>query len=447
MFFECNLPTSVPKHITDPQFVASMKYTLQTVHRRMELLEKALILSGLSGEDFSAGIRLLFDTQNDRPKLDAMSPEAIASAAVLLAPAPGVVPRRVQWPNAIVLVDTAFVTRHEWETIRALGIGGSDAAIIDGVSPYRTSLELYHSKLGHRKKINKEDRKKEFIFSYGHAMEPLVIEEFCRRTGAQIIPETRMFARKDAPYITANIDAIVQLPNGDIYVFEAKTTTSFNKDAWWDGSVPRHYVPQCRQYPAVLNDPRVKGTYIGCIYGNTPDEYMCSFIPLNKDETDAQLKRETAFWKKHVMLHVPPALSGDPERDVETLRTYDIGYADKGQPPVLLNKDFLPDIRDWLKLNEECSKMQKELDALKIQRDACNVSLISALGQATHGTVLIDDRRYFDISYVPRSRTSTDTEQLRLAYPEAYDACVTVNPESCRVFSIKVKKQVNPKTK
>ena len=91
--------------------------------------------------------------------------------------------------------------------------------------------------------------------------------------------------------------------------------------------------------------------------------------------------------------------------------------------------------------------MQKELDALKIQRDACNVSLISALGQATHGTVLIDDRRYFDISYVPRSRTSTDTEQLRLAYPEAYDACVTVNPESCRVFSIKVKKQVNPKTK
>ena len=62
---------------------------------------------------------------------------------------------------------------------------------------------------------NKEDKKgKEFIFSYGHKVESLVIETFCNITGAKVIPETRMFRKKSMPYITANIDAIVEMPDG-----------------------------------------------------------------------------------------------------------------------------------------------------------------------------------------------------------------------------------------
>ena len=118
------------------------------------------------------------------------------------------------------------------ETIRALSIGGSDAAIIQNVSPYRTRLDLYYDKTGMPKQLDKKDPGKSFIFSYGHKVESLVVEEFCRRTGAKVIPETRMFSKKGMPYMTANIDAITQLPGGDIYVFEAKTTTFFNKTAW-----------------------------------------------------------------------------------------------------------------------------------------------------------------------------------------------------------------------
>lgn len=440
MFFEVNLPFVAPEHITEESFRNHMTITLQKVHRRMQLLEHALVMSGLRGEVFSAGIGKLFDAENDNPKIDSMSAEELAEAASLLAPNSSTVPNRFEWPNAVAVVDTAFVTRHEWETIRALSIGGSDAAIVKGVSPYRTRLDLYYDKTGAPKLIRDEDPGKAFIFSYGHKVESLVVEEFCRRTGAKVIPESRMFAKKGMPYMTANIDAVTQLPSGDIYVFEAKTTTFFNKDAWEGGSVPIHYVPQCRQYPIVLDDPRVKGTYIGCIYGNTPDDFKCSYVVNDKDASDTQVNMIRDFWESHIVPHKKPELSGFPDRDVDTLRVYEIGKADTGEAPSELDERFLADVREWMKCNEQYKEQQKRADVLMTQRNAYAVPLIAELGKATHASLPIDGKSYLDVSYTPRTKTKVDLERLRLAYPAAYSACVTINHESCRVFSIREKK-------
>ena len=40
--------------------------------------------------------------------------------------------KRHEWDNAEVIVDTAFLSIPEWEAIRTIGIGGSDAAIALG---------------------------------------------------------------------------------------------------------------------------------------------------------------------------------------------------------------------------------------------------------------------------------------------------------------------------
>ena len=97
-------------------------------------------------------------------------------------------------------------------------------------------------------------------------MEDRVIDAFLKLTGFKRIPETRMFRSRKYPHQTANIDGIVISPDGRIFVFEAKTTVAENWDAWKDGKIPRSYVPQTRQYPAVLDDDRVQGTYIGCLF-------------------------------------------------------------------------------------------------------------------------------------------------------------------------------------
>ena len=440
MFFEINLPLVAPNHIKNEEFRTRMSITLQRVHRRMRLLENALQESGLRGEVFSAGIRKMFNTEEEKPKLDTMTASEIAQAAKLLAPNSSTVPNRFEWPNAVTVVDTAFVTRHEWETIRALSIGGSDSAVVEGISPYRTRLDLYYDKTGAEKMVDDHDPGKSFIFSYGHKVEPLVIEEFCRRTGAKVIPETRMFSKKGMPYMTANIDAITQLPGGEIYVFEAKTTTFFNKDAWAGGSVPIQYVPQCRQYPAVLDDPRVKGTYIGCIYGNTPDDFKCSYVEFNKDAVEMQIEEIRDFWENNIVAGCKPELSGYPDRDVETMRMFEFGEADTEAEPIELDEGFRTDVEHWLEYDRQYKEQKGKADALKAQRDACAVPLIAELGDVTHAILPADDEKYIDVSYTPRSRTSVDTERMRLAYPDAYADCVTVNNESSRVFAIKTKR-------
>ena len=44
----------------------------------------------------------------------------------------------------LVLVDTAGLTREEWLEWRRKGIGGSDAAAVLGISPFRTAVDLYY---------------------------------------------------------------------------------------------------------------------------------------------------------------------------------------------------------------------------------------------------------------------------------------------------------------
>ena len=48
----------------------------------------------------------------------------------------------------IVLVDTENLSRDEWLKWRRRGIGGSDAAAVLGISPFRTARDLYYDKMG-----------------------------------------------------------------------------------------------------------------------------------------------------------------------------------------------------------------------------------------------------------------------------------------------------------
>ena len=47
-----------------------------------------------------------------------------------------------------VLTPTENLTREQWLAYRRQGIGGSDAASVLGISPFRTGVDLYYDKLG-----------------------------------------------------------------------------------------------------------------------------------------------------------------------------------------------------------------------------------------------------------------------------------------------------------
>ena len=75
--------------------------------------------------------------------------------------------------EAQVVVDTENLTREDWLSYRRLGIGGSDAAAIMGVSPFCTKRDLYYDKRGITPAMEEEESNW-VAKEVGHRLEDLV---------------------------------------------------------------------------------------------------------------------------------------------------------------------------------------------------------------------------------------------------------------------------------
>ena len=61
-FFECNLPKKAASYV-DVRATKRINNILANIHNRMDKLEEALNLTGLEGEQFAKGAKILFDQQ------------------------------------------------------------------------------------------------------------------------------------------------------------------------------------------------------------------------------------------------------------------------------------------------------------------------------------------------------------------------------------------------
>ena len=57
----------------------------------------------------------------------------------------------------VEFVDTTNLPEKEWLAWRRKGIGGSDAAAIMGISPFRTARDIYYDKLNIAPQENSEE--------------------------------------------------------------------------------------------------------------------------------------------------------------------------------------------------------------------------------------------------------------------------------------------------
>ena len=125
------------------------------------------------------------------------------------------------------------------------GIGGSDVAAILGISPFRTARDLYDDKLNIALAV--DDAGNWVALEMGHLLEPLVAQIFTKKTGLEVFQIKKMFQHPQYPFMLADVDYFVRLPNGKIALLEIKTTNYNAKDHWWkDGEecVPVYYETQ-----------------------------------------------------------------------------------------------------------------------------------------------------------------------------------------------------------
>ena len=337
--------------------------------------------------------------------------------------------------SPLVLVDTENLTREEWLEWRRHGIGGSDVAAIIGVSPFRTARDTYYDKLGIA--AVEEDEGNWVAMEMGHLLEDLVAKIFERKTGFKIYQIKKMFRHPLYPFMLADVDYFITMPDGREAILEIKTTNYNAKDLWWKNgreAVPVYYEPQGRHYMAVMDIDRV---FFCCLYGNTEDECIIRENRRDMAYEQEMIYLEQYFWENHVLAKDPPPYTEDGAQILGSVQRY-CGPADTGAPVLELGADMTETLMYYLRLQEEKKKAEKRSGELEKELQRAKAILIAEMGTSCTAECHRDGF-YYTVTYNPVRKAGVDKNnlsRLKIQYPEIYERFVTVS--EYRRFLVKV---------
>lgn len=188
--------------------------------------------------------------------------------------------------------------RQEWLQRRRSGIGGSDAAAIVGLSPFRNALDIYREKVG-----EVADEKQTPAQQRGLLLEALVVELYSELTGKQVRRQAQR-AHPDHPFIIANIDRQI-FANGDprgTGLLEVKCPSIKPFLRYQREGLPAHMVVQGQHYLGVTGYQWMAFAIFNA------DLWKLTHFEVERDETFITnlFAREVEFWQNHVERREPP---------------------------------------------------------------------------------------------------------------------------------------------
>lgn len=329
----------------------------------------------------------------------------------------------------LVLVDTAQLARPDWLEYRRKGLGGSDAAAVLNISPFRTARDLYYDKLGI---VTADDQANWVALEVGNLLEPLVARIFAEKTGLKIYQRKCMFQHPHYPWMLADLDYLVDLPDGTTAILEIKTTNYNAKDKWWyngEEIVPVYYETQGRHYMAVMNLNRV---YYCCLYGNNEDEAIIRRIDRDMAYEMELIALEQDFWENNLLAKKPPPYwEEDGDLILESLRRV-LGPADADAPPVAFDKMQSARVTRFLELREE--KAVYDASVKKVEKEMKRLKALIVADMGKSSSAVTEDGYTVDWKAARTPGIFKDSlERLKAVHPEIYEEFVTFS-ESHRFY-------------
>ena len=247
----------------------------------------------------------------------------------------------------------------EWHAARRKGVGGSDAAAVCGLSPYKSRLGVFAEKVWG---VEVEETEPMTI---GTLMEPVVAAMYERKTGHQLVVPPQGIAAADKPFMLANLD---RARAADDRTVECKTSGAW--DGWGPSlseDVPLHYFIQVQHQLRVK--PGEFADLAAIIGGNQFRWYEIRYAPVVVERI-VQLEEE--FWGL-VERQVQPAPDFAHEETAALLNLV--------RPP----KDNLRMAADerTAALVDQYERLGKEASLLAKQRDELKAAIIAAMGECS----------------------------------------------------------------
>ena len=333
-----------------------------------------------------------------------------------------------------VLTPTAGLTREEWLEYRRKGIGGSDAASVLGISPFRTGVDLYYDKLG----IPIEDGEENWVAKeVGTRLEDLVARIFEKKTGLKVFQAKFMFRHPDHPWMLADLDYLVELPDGSNAILECKTTNYSASSKWeYDGKpiVPEYYEVQGRHYMAVMDLNRV---YFCCLYGNNEDEAIIRRIDRDRKYEAELIALEENFWVNHVQAKAPPSyVERDGELILDSLRRR-LGPSYQDVPPVTFTDAQSDKVRRYVELRKQKSSLNASMKELDTEMERLKALIVADMGGGW-AAVFEDETGSYSVTWKPSYREGImkdSLSRLKDAHPDIYSQYATISES--RTFKVK----------
>ena len=307
-----------------------------------------------------------------------------------------------------VIATTETMPYTDWLDYRKQGIGGSDAAVVCGISRYKSRVELWMEKTHQM-----PDQEVGEAAYWGTQLEGLVRAEFTKRTGIEVEHRMELLRSDEHPFMQANLDGTCVHPELGPCIFEAKTASAFKAGEWEDG-IPDEYFLQVQHYMAV--------TGYGCCYiaaligGNT---FRWKFVPRDEELIAMLVQLEADFWQ-HVQSETPPPLDGS---------NASARFLAERFPNSMSNSRIeLPNQAEHLiHQYDEASQQIKLLTERKQEAENLLKEMLGSHETGTSGDHLVTWKN------VVQERL--DTKTLKAEHPTLYKKYA--NPTSCRRFTIK----------
>ena len=184
-----------------------------------------------------------------------------------------------------------YNSEREWHNIRASGIGGSDASIIFGKNPWKTSRKLWREKTGLEE--SEDLSEKEAIIKGNMMEEPLLNILRARHPDWKIKKPNVTYKSNEYPFMLANLDGIADTEN-DVIGIEIKTATVRGLGIWKE-DIPIYYYLQILHYMIVTGIRKfVLFAYIENFENTLLKEYV---IEYDSDDAQALIEKEKIFWE------------------------------------------------------------------------------------------------------------------------------------------------------
>lgn len=294
-------------------------------------------------------------------------------------------------------------------------IGGSDAPVILGLNKWKSRTQLYLEKRG---EVEPDDLSDNQAVQWGHILEPVIANQYAKRTAHRVLKEHRLLTHSRFPFIGAHIDAITELTvYGAKRILECKSTQ--HADGWGEpgtDQIPDMHYAQVQHYLGVVNALICDVAVL--IRGS---DFRIYHVARNEDFIDALFSHEISFWEC-VQNGTPP----EPTLNDEAALTYPSGK----------DCSIETDI-EGLQLYEDLCEIREAEKDLKEQKDKIELELKKRIGDDADTLTYGGERL---VSWKSQTSMRFDSKAFQKEHPDLYQSFKASS--SSRVFRVSKRKSV-----